>query len=673
MGRSVPGSARPLQARTARRNVRSRRDNPLETPALADKYRFVNRFNVPLGAKLASAIPRICQAALCSLALLALSAFAGTQPFRFAFLSDTHVGSPTGEEDLRATVRDINSLTGLSFVVLSGDVTEYGSLEQLRLAKQILDEIKIPCHVIPGNHDTKWSESGATDFPRLWGQDRFEFEQGGFRFIGMHEGPLMKMGDGHWAPQDVHWLEETLRKMPDPNQPIVFVTHYPMDEGIANWFVVLDLLKQYNTQVVLCGHVHRNGKYNFEGVPGVSGRSNLRGTAPAGGYNLVEVRDGKMLFSEHTPGTTTNSPWHFVVLERHNFAGDTRQYPRPDFSVNSRYAKVRPRWQFDTGHTIASTPAIWKDRAIVGDASGTVYALALKSGGVQWRFQAQSAVYSTPDVSGNRVVFASTDGNIYALNASSGKEIWKYPTDRPIVASPRIANGVVYLGSSEGKFRALALASGKLRWQFDGVPGFVETRPLVQDGKVVFGAWDGHLYALDLKTGALAWKWQGDKPGALLSPAACWPVAADGKVFVVAPDRKMTALDAKTGGQVWRTGEYLVRESIGLSGDQRRCYVRAMQDFIYAFSTTAAQPEKAWECNAGFGYDINSAMLVEKDGVVFYGTKNGLLLALDGKSGAIQWQHKIGVGVVNTVASLSANEVLATDFDGKVTLVEAGR
>ena len=66
-----------------------------------------------------------------------------------------------------------------------------------------------------------------------------------------------------------------------------------------------------------------------------------------------------------------------------------------------------------------------------------------------------------------------------------------------------------------------------------------------------------------------------------------------------------------------------------------------------------------------------AAMLVEKDGVVFYGTKNGLLLALDAKTGGIQWQHKIGVGVVNTVTPLSANEVLATDFDGKVTLVSA--
>jgi outer membrane protein assembly factor BamB/predicted MPP superfamily phosphohydrolase len=605
------------------------------------------------------------------LSLLPLLLWAETSPLRFAWLSDTHVGPGTGEQDLRAAVRDVNSLTGLSFVVVSGDITEYGSREQLRLAKTVLDGLTIPSHVLPGNHDTKWSESGATDFARLWQADRFVFEQGGFCFIGLHQGPLMKMGDGHWAPQDVRWLQETLKKLPDPKQPIIFITHYPIDDGIANWYVVLDLLKQYNTQVVLCGHGHANHAYLFEGVPGVMGRSNLRARAPVGGYNLVEIKDGTMTCSERTTGQETHPPWHTVKLQQRDYAADTNRYPRPDFAVNSRYPKVKAVWTQNTGYTIASTPAVWKGLAILGDASGTVWAFNLKTGQVEWKFKTENAVYSTPEVSGNLVVFASTDGIIYALKAGTGKEAWRYKTSRPIVACPRIADGVVYIGSSEGTFRALDLASGKPVWQFDGLAGFVETKPLAYDGKVIFGAWDQHLYALDARTGKLTWKWKGDKAGALYSPAACWPVAANGKVFLVAPDRKMTALDARTGEQVWRTGAYVVRESIGLSQDQTRFYVRAMNDFFHALSTAAPGPQKVWELNASFGYDINSAMLAEKDDVVFYGTKNDLLFALDARTGALKWQHKLGNGVMNTVVPLNATQVLATDFDGQVALIEA--
>ena len=606
------------------------------------------------------------------LCLLPLFVLAESAPFRFAWLSDTHVGSgTTGEQDLQAAVRDINSQTGLSFVVHSGDVTEYGSREQLRLAKTLLDGIKIPCHVMPGNHDTKWSESGATDFGRLWKEDRFVFEYGGYRFIGMHEGPLMKMGDGFWAPQDVRWLAEMLKQMPDPNQPVIFITHYPIRDEIANWYVVLDLLKKYNIQVILCGHGHANHACIFEGVPGVMGRSNLRVRAPAGGYNLVEVKDGVMTVSERINGQETKPPWDTVILKKHDYASDTNQYPRPDFSVNARYPNIKTLWTYDTGYTFASTPAIWQGLAIVGDASGKVYALSLKSGKVQWTFKTGNAIYSTPDVSGDLVVFASTDGNVYALNAATGKEGWRFKTGRPIVASPRIAEGKVYIGSSDDSFRALDLATGKPIWQFDGLAGFVETKPIVYDGKVIFGAWDQYLYALDARTGKLVWKWKGDVPGVMYSPAACWPIAVNGKVFIVAPDRKMTAIDARTGEQIWRTEEYKVRESIGLSQDQTRFYVRAMDNSFYAFSTSASHPDKLWELNAKFGYDINSAMLVEKDGVVFYGTKNDLLFALDAKTGALKWEHKLGTGVMNTVVPLSSTQVLTTDFDGQVALVEA--
>ena len=59
---------------------------------------------------------------------IASIAFGQLKPFRFAFISDTHIGSPNGgaEEDLRRTVADINSLQGVAFVVITGDITELG-------------------------------------------------------------------------------------------------------------------------------------------------------------------------------------------------------------------------------------------------------------------------------------------------------------------------------------------------------------------------------------------------------------------------------------------------------------------------------------------------------------------------------------------------------------------
>jgi outer membrane protein assembly factor BamB len=341
--------------------------------------------------------------------------------------------------------------------------------------------------------------------------------------------------------------------------------------------------------------------------------------------------------------------------------------------VNGLYPNVRIRWQYEAGWTIASSAAVSGETIVVGDASGIVRALCIADGSVAWELKSKGPVYSTPDVGGGRVVFGATDGSVYALDAVTGELAWKVGTPRPIVACPRIADGIVFIGSSDSVFRALDRATGQAVWNHEGIEGFVETRPLVADGKVVFGAWDGRLYALDEKTGQLAWKWQADRPSPLYSPAACWPVAANRRVFIVAPDKRMTAIDLATGQEVWRTDRWSVRESLGLSEDGKRVYVRTTQDVITAVLTAADKPETVWETNAGFGYDINSAMLVEKDGVVFCGTKNGLLLALDAATGAVKWKHRVGVALLNTVTPLSGREVAVTDFDGRVSLVVSDR
>ncbi len=602
--------------------------------------------------------------------LLALGLGCSDGAFRFAWLSDTHVGAEGAADNLRAIVDDINAVPGISFVVVSGDVTEMGSYEELRRAKDILDGLRPRYHIIPGNHDTKWSESGGTDFLRLWGRDRFLFRREGILFLGLHQGPVMRMGDGHFAPQDVRWLEERLGRWERSQKPLVFVTHYPLDESIANWFVVLDLLKGRPTGAVLVGHGHRNRIMDFEGLSGVMGRSALASKDTPGGYTVVEVADGKMIFSERLTGRDMLPPWHSIELgKKAGGKTEAETLGRPDFSVNEAYPEVRERWACETGWTIASAPVVARNRAFIGDASGTMRALRLSDGSLEWAYRTDGPVYTTAATDGDRIVFGSADGHIYALEAETGRLAWKAETARPVVASPALLDGVVYIGSSDSAFRALDAATGETAWNFGAVGGFVECRPLVADNHVMFGAWDGLLYALDAKTGNMSWTWRGDRLHPLYSPAACWPVGAQGRVFIAAPDRKLTAIETATGHELWRTGDWAVRESIGISEDGTRLYVRTIEDVIAAFSTTSAAPEPLWELDAGFGYDINPAALVEKDGVVFYGTKNGLLLAIDGSKGTLLWKHRVGVALLNTVCPLSGREVLVTDFDGRVTFL----
>jgi predicted MPP superfamily phosphohydrolase len=268
-------------------------------------------------------------------ALLVFSSAAGEaqiKAFRFAFISDTHIGSPNGlaEEDLRRTVRDINAMNDIAFVVITGDITELGTNEELRMAKQILDSLDIPYYIIPGNHDTGWSESGGYGFIKTFGSDKFVFDHGGIRFIGCASGPYVRMSDGHVPRDAVNWLGLVFERM-SPRKPVIFLNHYPLDNGMDNWYEIINKLKDQNTILALCGHGHANRKMNFEDIPGVMGRSNLRARAAIGGYNLVDITKDSAIFYERQPEVQTLPAWARVKLA--TGYDKAKSFPRPDYNA----------------------------------------------------------------------------------------------------------------------------------------------------------------------------------------------------------------------------------------------------------------------------------------------------------------------------------------------------
>ncbi len=611
--------------------------------------------------------------ALLGFLLLCSVSHAQWKPFRFAFLSDTHIGSPNGsaEEDLRRSVADINQMTDIAFVVITGDITELGTDAEIKLAKEILDELKVPYYIIPGNHDSGWSESGGVSFGKIFGNDKFIFDYNGITFLGCASGPYVRMSDGHIPRDAVVWMDAELKKI-DPNKPIIFLNHYPLDKDLDNWYEAIDRLKQHNTLAALCGHGHSNRALSFEGIPAVMGRSNLRAKAAYGGYNLVDVRTDSMIFSERTPGIATKNAWTKVKLQQHDYVAynSTKEFNRPSFAVNDSFPNVKPRWIYASDANVISTPAVAGNLVIFGNSLGRVDAVSIKNGKKQWSYQTGNAIYSSPAVSNNKLVFGSGDGNIYCLSADKGKLLWQFKTLAAVLGCPLIKDGIVYIGGSDHHFRALELATGKELWNYEGLDGPVVSTPVFYKDMVIFGAWDRNLYCLKANNGAPIWQWNNGSSVRNFSPASCIPVIKDDVIYIVAPDRYLTALDVETGKTIWRSNESTVRESIGISADGRFVYGKTMNDTIVAFATSREKQKAAWKMDCGFGYEHVPSMLIEKEGQVFFGTKNGKVYAIDPIKQQRIWTYKIDNSMVNTVNVISKHQLVASTMDGKVALLE---
>ncbi|MDF1548347.1 MAG: metallophosphoesterase, partial [Bacteroidales bacterium] len=192
---------------------------------------------------------------------------------RFAFLTDLHV-SPGNVNELKLydIVDEINS-QNLDFVVVTGDLSNTGSNDELLAVQKALDNLQIPLYIIPGNHETNWSESAGMKFNEIWGDDHFDFVFKNNDFIGFNTGPFMKMGDGHVKNEDINWLKNRIKQFNTTQNHLFAFSHYPLNDELENWAEVTQILKQGNCKIVFCGHGHKLSLFNFDGIPGIMGRA----------------------------------------------------------------------------------------------------------------------------------------------------------------------------------------------------------------------------------------------------------------------------------------------------------------------------------------------------------------------------------------------------------------
>ena len=95
-----------------------------------------------------------------------------------------------------------------------------------------------------------------------------------------------------------------------------------------------------------------------------------------------------------------------------------------------------------------------------------------------------------------------------------------------------------------------------------------------------------------------------------------------------------------------------------------------MNDSIVCYAAQGDTPRELWATNIGFGYEHAPSMQVEKEGVMFGSTKEGLIFALEAATGKVLWKHKTGNSLISTVVPLDNNRVLFTATSGETGMLK---
>ncbi len=602
-------------------------------------------------------------------AWLILLTFTVSGQYKFAWITDTHIGHDEADTELRAIVKNINDSNEIKFVVVTGDITEKGLNNELETAHTILGSLNKPYHIIPGNHDSKWSESGCTKFTELWDDDKFSFKFQDHVYIGLNSSIPWKGGGGHIKPEDLDWLKSQLAEI-DSSSEIYILTHHQLNEEIDNWYMVSNLLRDHNFIVSYNGHGHENTINEYRGIKQVMSRAAISKNLDSWGYTIVENDSADIFFYEVTKN---NSPEKWGSLKK---SKSEIEYVKPEeFMAYSTEIVSRTNLQ----KTLSASPLIWYDRIITADYSGIVSCFDT-SLSLLWDYDAFGNVLSKPVEKDGYLVVGTLQGDLITIKAKSGEPVQSIFMDYGITSQliaidyegnkslmfPKQSNSkaAVILGNSGGRVSCYDIETLQEYWINNKPEGMIETKPLLLDNKMYFGCWDSYFYSIDVRSGSLIWKWNANN-NFYYSPAAVEPVTDGKKIYITTPEKYVYALDARLGTLEWKKMNYNAWESIGISNDNRLLYIKSYTDHFHIVSTITSNWVR--DINIKFGLDTMPTKPIEWNDKIIFGSKSGFVYMIDSK-----WNFEpvlyLGPARVHSVQHFRDNIFLASNMDGHIVL-----
>lgn len=584
---------------------------------------------------------------------------------KFAHLTDLHV-SVGNENDflLQKIIKEINA-SDHEFVVVTGDLTNRGSDEELKQVHDLLGKLKIPYYVISGNHETNWSESAGLTYKKLRGEDRFVFSKGEYLFIGYPCGPYMKMGDGFVKHEDVLWLDKTLKdSLKNNTKKVLNFAHYPLDNSVSNYKEVLSVLQKYPTVASFCGHGHTLKKYDFSGLSGVMGGSIISRDGKTRSYNEVIINNDSI------------SIYQKELENRGVFK----------FSVPTKPSKIEiPKDAFDNSFppfikdiaSVYSLPSFDKKNLYFANSIGEIQSVNLKNKTLNWKIETGNSIYFAPTIVKNILVVGTIEGNVLGFDKQSGNQKWNVAVGGVLVGSPIVENNKLYTASSTA-FICIDAVNGRVIWQNKLPLSYSQGTPLIQGNKIIFGAWDTHLYCLNKNTGELIWKWNnGNDKQVLYSAGNVNVVSSKNRLYFVTPERFLTILDIETGKTLLRTSKWKVRESMGKSQNGKWFYAKTMNGELLRLPlndklelTEEDLVSQSKVLDLKIGYEHNPAPIFENNNKIYLGSRKGEVVIVDSEKFEVIKEIHLGSSSVNGFSLDNQGRVWTSLIEGGIYLLE---
>jgi eukaryotic-like serine/threonine-protein kinase len=273
-----------------------------------------------------------------------------------------------------------------------------------------------------------------------------------------------------------------------------------------------------------------------------------------------------------------------------------------------------------------------------GDGIAELKALDANTGKLQWQYTmpTKSVILTSPAFF-NGGVYICVGNCIYCIDTTTKNNKWTFTTGGFLRSTPTILSGILYINSDDGNLYAIDASTGLLKWKYFEASGSVYgpgngSGPTVVDGVVYVGGFDVYLYAVDANTGILKWKFFDSYDNGLTIEAS--PSVVDGTVYFSGA-YNFFALKADDGTLVWKANSSGPSSSPTVANGV--VYFGSTDQNIYALD--AKTGSVLWNYYAQFQIAGTPCL---SSGIVFDGAggpNSSAFFALDAVTGKIKWQY----------------------------------
>ncbi|WP_428912008.1 PQQ-binding-like beta-propeller repeat protein [Niallia sp. Krafla_26] len=314
---------------------------------------------------------------------------------------------------------------------------------------------------------------------------------------------------------------------------------------------------------------------------------------------------------------------------------------------------------------------------ISANSDGLINGIDAKNGRQIWSFQTNGPVLGTPQINEDVVYIGSSDRKIYALNGKNGQLLWNVKCPQPVLGSVLLTEDQVLVPSGN-QMLALERNSGKIQWQVK-VGGFTAGQPAVDNEAVYFGAGDGYIYALYLQTGEIKWKVQivsrANAYSTLINSA--WATHATvipdqlghPSIVYVSTVSANFALNRETGKELWKyTRGFLYSAPLIVKESGSDPVAILANEWGEVSSINPYTGKEYWKTT--LAQRIFDASPVQKGELVYITGVNGLLSALNIKTGAVVDQYHFASTYAYSTPVIVGEQIIQAAQDGIVRSIQ---